>query len=270
MRQLAIWATVLAGMMVTAPVRAQDETVVDVELVLAVDVSLSMSQEEREIQRRGYAAAIADPSVIDAIAKGLHQRIAVTYLEWAGDTRHRVVMPWRLIASPDDARRVADELALAQSRGERRTSISGAMREAAKLFDGNGYRGMKRVIDISGDGPNNHGRPVLEARDAVVTQGIIINGLPLMTNGGLASSFNIKDLDAYYANCVIGGPGAFTVPVTEWTQFPEAVRRKLVLELAGGVPAAKLIRVAGSEPYDCLIGEKLWLQRRELFWGDDN
>ena len=259
-------------MLTAAPALAQDEVPVDVELVFAVDVSLSMSQEELEIQRHGYAAALADKAVIDAIAKGLHQRIAVTYVEWAGDTYQRVIIPWRLIESEADAKRVSEELAENRPRGARRTSISGAIRESAALFDGNGIRGMKRVIDVSGDGPNNQGMPVLEARDAVTGQGITINGLPLMTNMGFGSTFNIKDLDAYYANCVIGGPAAFSIPVTEWTQFPEAVRRKLVLELAGRQPEEKprLIRTAGAEPYDCMIGEKLWLQRRELFWGDDN
>jgi len=246
------------------PARAQGEVVVDVELVLAVDVSLSMSQEELEIQRHGYAAALAD--------KAVHQKIAVTYLEWAGNVRHRQVIPWRLIASPEDAMRVSEELAQTRPQGARRTSISGAMIEAASLFEGNGFRGLKRVIDISGDGPNNQGAPVVEARDETVGQGITINGLPLMTNSGLFTGFNIEDLDAYYANCVIGGPAAFSIPVTEWTQFPEAVRRKLVLELAARQPEEKprLIRIADGEPYDCMVGEKLWLQRRELFWGDDN
>lgn len=271
MMRIALAILVLACALALVPARAQDEVVVDVELVLAVDVSLSMSQDELEIQRHGYAAALADEAVIDAIAKGLHQKIAVTYLEWAGDARHRQVIPWRLIESPEDARRVSEELAQSRPRGARRTSISGAMREASALFENNGFRGLKRVIDISGDGPNNQGMPVLEARAAATEQGITINGLPLMTNGGMAASFNIKDLDVYYANCVIGGPAAFSIPVTEWTQFPEAVRRKLVLELAGRQPeeTPRLIRIADTEPYDCMIGEKLWLQRRELFWGDN-
>lgn len=262
--------TALAVLLVAAFAAAQDEMPVDVELVLAVDVSLSMSLEEMDLQRRGYAAALSDPAVVEAIAKGIHQRIAVTYLEWAGQTRHRQVIPWRLIASAEDAARVSDELMQSRIEGQRRTSISGAIREAAAMFDGNGFRGLKRVIDVSGDGPNNQGAPVTLARDEVISTGITINGLPLMTNGGLVSSFNIPDLDAYYANCVIGGPAAFVVPVTSWDQFPEALRRKLVLELAtkpvADVP--KLMRVSDDGGYDCMIGEKLWRRRLDLL-GDD-
>ena len=115
----------------------------------------------------------------------------------------------------------------------RRTSVSAALDFGADLFAESQFRGMKRVIDISGDGPNNQGPPVDLVRDEVVGQGITINGLPLMTNGGYTSAYDVKNLDKYYTDCVIGGPGAFMIPVNDWSQFPEAIRRKLVLELAG-------------------------------------
>jgi hypothetical protein len=121
---------------------------------------------------------------------------------------------------------------------------------------------MKRVIDVSGDGPNNEGGPVTEARDKAVAQGIIINGLPLMTNDGFISAYDLKDLDQYYAHCVIGGPGSFMVPVNDWEQFPEAVRRKLVQELAGpatpGATEPRAVKVAAKPAYDCEVGEKMW------------
>jgi hypothetical protein len=247
-------------------------TDVDVELVLAVDVSLSMSLEELEIQRRGYAAALTHQSVVDAIASGGHGRIAITYFEWAGDTSHRMVVPWQVIASRADAESVAMALMETQPIGQRRTSISGAIREAARLFDQSPHRGVKRVIDISGDGANNQGEMVTLARDDTIAQGITINGLPLMTNFGPASGFSIANLDEYYADCVIGGPSAFSLPVTEWSEFPEAVRRKLVLELAGGgLAPGVMLKAAAPAPAtdtDCLIGEKMWLQRMRQ-WGDD-
>ena len=248
---------------------------VDIELVLAVDVSLSMSPDELEIQRRGYAAALTHERVLQAIAEGAHGRIAVTYFEWAGVTSHHVIVPWTTIASPDDAERVARQLSAQPPNSARRTSISSALEFGADLFAESQFQSLKRVIDISGDGPNNQGPPVDFIRDTVVAQGITINGLPLMTNGGLSSAYDVDDLDKYYTDCVIGGPGAFMVPVNDWSQFPEAIRRKLVLELAR--PSSPLWALeeavnppiikarAADQSYDCLIGEKLW-QDRSWMW----
>lgn len=245
---------------------------VDVELVLAVDVSLSMSPAELAIQRDGYAAALTDRRVLDAIADGLHGRIAVTYFEWAGDTMQHVVVPWTVIASREDAERVARQLSALPPNSARRTSISGALEFGVDLFAESQFRGSKRVIDISGDGPNNQGAPVDITRDAVVAKGIVINGLPLMTSGGYSSVYDVAELDRYYADCVIGGPGSFAIPVNDWSQFPEAIRRKLVLELAGaqqghgtearGLPVV-LAQARGT--YDCLIGEKMWRNRSWMF-----
>lgn len=243
---------------------------VDVELVLAVDVSLSMSPMELDIQRDGYAAALTDQRVLDAIAQGANGRIAVTYFEWAGTTTHHVVVPWTIIETRQDAERIAAHLSSTPPSSARRTSISSALEFGADLFAESQFRSPKRVIDISGDGPNNQGAPVHLVRDTVVAQGIVINGLPLMTNGGMVSAYDVEDLDRYYADCVIGGPGAFMVPVNDWSQFPEAVRRKLVLELAGTTPlrdADRLPVVLAQErpAYDCMVGEKLWRDRSGMW-----
>jgi hypothetical protein len=251
---------------------AQAAEQVDIELVLAVDVSLSMSPDELEIQRQGYAAALTHDRVLEAIAQGVHGRIAVTYVEWAGSTTQHIVVPWTAIATRSDAERFVRQLSARPPNSARRTSISGALEFGGDLFAESGFQSMKRVIDISGDGPNNQGSPVTGARDALIAQGITINGLPLMTNGGLASAYDVDDLDLYYRDCVIGGPGAFMVPVNDWSQFPEAVRRKLVLELAGGSAADEAahppVQLAQAAPvYDCMIGEKLW-RDRSWMWED--
>lgn len=248
-----------------------DEQPVDVELVLAVDVSLSMSPDELVIQRDGYVAALTDGAVLQAIAGGLHGRIAVTYVEWAGATVQQVVVPWSMIATPEDARAFVAKMTATPPRSARRTSISSALEFAGTLFEDSGYRGTKRVIDVSGDGPNNQGGPVDQTRDRIAAKGITINGLPLMTNdGGMASAYDIANLDSYYTDCVIGGPGAFMIPVNGWAQFPEAIRRKLVLELAGaGHPvrtamegeSPPVIRAASTFTTDCQIGEKMWNNR---------
>ncbi len=272
-RQRCGWR-VLLGSVVAALAWPAAADPVDVELVLAVDVSLSMSPDELEIQRRGYAAALTDNSVIQAIKSGYHGRIAVTYFEWAGSTTQRVVVPWTMVETAEDARRVADQLSSMPPISARRTSISSALEFGADLFAESEFQGMKRVIDVSGDGPNNQGAPVLAVREMIAAQGIVINGLPLMTNGGMATPYDVAELDRYYADCVITGPGSFVVPVNDWSQFPEAIRRKLVMELAGpGSPlrAAEealfppVILAQAKEPYDCMIGEKLWRDRSWMF-----
>jgi hypothetical protein len=250
--------------------RAQGmESEVDLELVLLVDVSRSMTPRELEIQRQGYVAALRSDEVFAAIRGGLLQTIALTYIEWAGG--QRVAVDWTLIQSRDDLTEFANAIEMTATGSQRRTSISGALATGGWAIENNAYTGLRRVIDISGDGPNNQGRMVTEARDEVVAKRIVINGLPLMTEEGMGDQWHLEDLDVYYQNCVIGGPGAFILPVYGWTDFPEAVRRKLVLEIAGRMPSPqelpapeRLIRTqyAQAEAYDCEIGEKIWAQRR--------
>jgi hypothetical protein len=241
---------------------------VDVELVLAVDASWSMDFEEQLIQRDGYAGAFRSAEVIEAILNGGYGKVAVTYLEWAGWESQQVVVPWTLIDSEASARSFAESLTEGAPRHYRRTSISGAINYAANLFDGNGYEGLRRIIDISGDGANNQGVSVTEARDAAVARGLTINGLPLMTNEpGRGFGYDIPRLDVYFSECVIGGGQAFVIPVRSWEEFPEAVRRKLVLELAGTELPVILAQATSEETdiasSDCLIGEKLWERRRQ-------
>lgn len=239
-----------------APAAAQDLPV-DLELVLAVDISGSMDPGERQLQRDGYVRAFRHPDVIAALASGYYGRIAVAYVEWAGPASQSLVVPWQAIDGAATANDLADRLAAAQSPRIRGTSISGALAFTSLLFDGNGFDGARRVIDVSGDGPNNMGLPVVPVRDTVVAQGVTINGLPLTLrptgSWGIAGPL----LDIYYEDCVIGGPGAFFVSVQAPEQLADAIRRKLVLEIAGTPPSVIPAQMAQRPPrIDCLIGEK--------------
>lgn len=245
--------------------RAASPPVVDIELVLAVDVSWSMDLEEQQLQREGYVAALRHPDVRAAIARGDWQRIALTYVEWAGNELDRVVVPWQMIESDADADAFAAALEAAPIGRMRRTSISSAIRRSAALFD-NGIDGMRRVIDVSGDGPNNMGIAVEAARDEVLDQGIVINGLPIMIKrANPGGYFHLEELDIYYEDCVIGGFGSFMITVESASQFADAIRRKIILEIASAAP--QVIRAAwrppGSPPrIDCMIGEKQWQEYR--------
>ena len=242
------------------------EIEVDVELFLAADVSRSMTIAELEIQRRGYAEALVSEEVLSAIGKGFLGRIALTYVEWAGPDSQRVIVPWTLIEHPEDAQAVAASITANFEEAMRRTSISGVLDYAAANFEGNGFESWRRVIDVSGDGPNNQGRPVHHARDDAVAAGFVINGLPLMTDEGLGLRWTLDDLDKYYESCVIGGPGSFVIPVHSWEAFPAAVRLKIVQELAGP-PIIHRAQFAPAPPaYDCLIGERIWERYRDI-WG---
>ncbi len=238
---------------------------VDVELVLAVDVSYSMDPEEQALQREGYIAGITSREFMQALRSGHHGKVAVTYFEWAGPYDQKIIVPWRLIDGPEAADAFANELARAPYRRASRTSISGALSFAKPLFDGSGYRGFRRVVDVSGDGANNSGAFVTLARDDVLASGMTINGLPIMLKRPNAFTMDIDNLDIYYEDCVIGGPGAFVVPIREREQFKEATRTKLVLEIAGRTPQAHLVPVQARAPrISCTIGEQMWRDR----WGN--
>jgi hypothetical protein len=252
-----------------ARAEARLDTPVDLELVLAIDISRSIDAQEALLQRRGYIQAFRDPEVIRAIRSGMLRRIAVTYFEWAGMTVPEVVVGWTLIEDAASALAFAEKLGRIGPHAARRTSISRAIDFALPLFEGNGVEGTRRVIDVSGDGPNNWGDLVTQARDRAVARGVTVNGLPILDDGGgLFSSFNIPDLDLYYRDCVIGGPAAFIVVATDFTDFARAIRRKLILEIAGreprpppGITRAAATRVARASP-PCDIGEQLM---RDLF-----
>jgi hypothetical protein len=237
---------------------------VDVELILAVDVSYSMDMDELAIQREGYAQAIISKEFLQALKSGPNGKIAVTYFEWAASSDQKIIIPWRVIDGPETADAVANEIMKTPIRRASRTSISGAIYFAMPLFDENPYPGLRRVIDISGDGPNNNGAPVTGARDTALAKGITINGLPIMVKEPSYSTMDIDNLDFYYEDCVIGGPGSFVVSIKDRDKFKEAIRTKLLLEVAGRTPERRIVPVADREPrVPCLIGEKIWQDR----WG---
>ncbi|MHA1108828.1 MAG: DUF1194 domain-containing protein [Alphaproteobacteria bacterium] len=209
---------------------------VDLELVLAVDVSGSIDEQEAQLQRQGYVDAIADPEVIRAIQSGILRRIAVTYFEWAGDGWQMPVLDWTVIGGPEAARNFAQKLKQAPIGSGPWTSISDAIDFSAALFLGNGLEGTRRIIDISGDGPNNTGGLVVPARDEAVAKRITINGLPIVNDRFNFSRLPMPNLDLYYRHCVIGGPGAFMVVANGFRDFARAIRRKLILEIASRTP----------------------------------
>jgi hypothetical protein len=237
---------------------------VDVELILAVDVSYSMDLDELAVQREGYAQAIVSKEFLQALKTGPNGKVAITYFEWAATGDQKIIIPWRVIDGPETADAVSNEIMKTPVRRASRTSISGAINFAMPLFDENPYRGLRRVIDISGDGPNNNGPPVTGARDAALAKGITINGLPIMVKEPSYSTMDIDNLDFYYEDCVIGGPGSFVVSIKDRDKFKEAIRTKLLQEVAARTPEHRIVPVSDKEPrVSCLIGEQIWQDR----WG---
>jgi hypothetical protein len=242
----------------------QTVTSVDVELVIAVDVSYSMDLDELAVQREGYAQAIVSKEFLQALKTGPNSKVAVTYFEWSASSDQKIIIPWRVIDGPESADAVAAEIMKTPVRRGSRTSISGAIYFAMPLFEESPYRGLRRVIDISGDGPNNNGAPVTGARDAALEKGITINGLPIMVKEPSHSMMDIDNLDFYYEDCVIGGSGSFVVSIKDRDKFKEAIRSKLLLEVAGRIPERRVVPAAEIKPrVSCLIGEKLYEDR----WG---
>ncbi|WP_375458544.1 DUF1194 domain-containing protein [uncultured Enterovirga sp.] len=253
---LALLCLTAAPVAATAAEAGQE---VDVALVLAVDVSWSMDPDEQDLQRQGFIEAFRSPAVHDAIRKGMLGRIAVTYFEWASAAHQQVVVPWTVIDGSEGALAFADRLGRAPPGRAYYTSVSAAIDYGIELLARSGVEASRQVIDISGDGPNNDGRLVTTARDAAVGNGIVVNGLPIMLKRP-TQSWDIENLDGYYRDCVIGGAGAFLVPVRERAQFVAAIRTKMVREIADA-PAPALVRPAQAETRaDCSIGE--WLRRQ--------
>lgn len=214
-------------------VLAQRETAaaadpVDVQLVLAIDTSGSVNQRRFELQQQGYVAAFRDPRVVQAIQAGIARSIAVTMFQWTGPRLHVVVVPWMRITDQASAEAVSTAIAAVPRKlfgGG--TSISGAIDFSMSLFSDSPYAGARRIIDVSGDGANNSGRPAESARDEAVAAGVTINGLPILTIE--------PDLDQHYQNNVIGGEGAFVVVVKTDTDFADAILKKLIAEIAMNV-----------------------------------
>jgi hypothetical protein len=216
-----------------APLPARAATVVDLQLVLAVDVSRSIDEVEAELQRRGYVEALTNERVIDAILSGEHKRIALCYTEWAGTHYQVVVIDWNVIDTPNAVRRFADKLAEAPRTSQSWTAVGAAMAFAAQRFEASGFESRRRVIDISGDGRTNDGPPAELVRDKLVTQGFVINGLPVMMNRTNFGRPPDTGLDKYYEENVIGGPGSFLIPAESFDDFGRAVRSKLIREISG-------------------------------------
>jgi len=216
-------AAILLAASTAAPARA--ETQADLALVLAVDASGSVDQQRFELQKRGYVAAFRNPRVLQAIRSGLSQAIAVTMLQWTGPRLQIQVVPWMLIRDEASAEAFAAaiEAAPRQLFGGG-TSISGAIDHSRLLLAQNPFGAVRRVIDVSGDGSNNSGRPVTSARDDAARAGVSVNGLPILSVE--------PDLDGYYRDFVIGGPGAFMVPAASYDTFAEAILKKLITEIA--------------------------------------
>jgi hypothetical protein len=206
----------------------------DLQLVLAVDASGSVNQARFDLQKHGYAAAFRNPRVLRAIRSGRNQSIVVTMAQWTGPAQQIQVVPWMLIRDQASADAFADAIEKSQRQlfgGG--TSISGAIDSGLALMSSSPYRGLKRVIDISGDGSNNRGRSVTQARDEAVREGITINGLPILALE--------PDLDRYYFDNVIGGPGAVMVPAESYEAFAEAIIKKLIIEIAASENSPALV-----------------------------
>jgi len=220
---------------------------VDIELVIATDVSPSIDAEEAHLQREGTIEAFLNPQVVSAIQSGALGKIGVAYIDFSAREFNKVVINWRIIKDKASAAAFADALRKAPPTYGRHTSISSAIELGQLLIETNNLDGTKRVIDISGDGPNNWGTDISVAREAAVKRGIVINGLPIVDDH--PGFGNIADLDKYYINCVIGGPAAFIVVAKGFQDFSRAIRNKLVAEISSDTPPAKnplLIKVAAA------------------------
>jgi hypothetical protein len=209
---------------------------VDVQLVLAVDVSRSIDEDEAKLQRQGYIDAFTDKNVLNAMLGGEHHRIAVAYVEWAGTAYQQTIIDWTVIDSPQAARLFAERLSEAPRSAEMWTSISAGILYSAAKFENNGFEGKRKVIDVSGDGRNNSGPDMATAREAVLSKGISINGLPVVNDRPNFGRPPEKDLDIYYEQNVIGGPGAFMIVAKDFSDFTRAVRAKLIREISDRTP----------------------------------
>jgi len=238
-RRMLLAAAGVAAVPLPRPARASQE--VDVALVLAVDVSRSIDEDEARLQREGYRNAMVDPVVTAAIRGGMIGAIAVCYVEWAGIEFQRTILPWQRISTAMDAERWASALSEAPRSSLSWTSISGGIRHSRAELRDCPFDATRRVIDVSGDGVNNSGAPADFERDAAVEEGITINGLPIINDRPTFGRLPPVPLDDYYRDNVIGGPGAFMIVAQDFESFGQAVKRKLIREIAarpgGAIPA---------------------------------
>lgn len=224
MRRRTLLATSLAA--AATPTRAASPSV-DLLLVLAIDVSRSISESDAALQRDGYRAAIIDPPVLAAIQGGPIGAIAVAYVEWAAYDRQELLIPWTRIATRTDAKAWGDTLA-----AKPWSSISGALRFSGQTLAAAPFEGTRRVIDVSGDGVNNNGPQAEHERDRLVADGIVINGLPIINEHPRFGRASGQNLVPYYTEAVVGGPGHFVIVAKDFATFADAVRRKLIQEIS--------------------------------------
>ncbi|MBU8536858.1 DUF1194 domain-containing protein [Falsiroseomonas tokyonensis] len=233
MRRRSLLAAAGAAAALPVPRQARANEPVDVALVLAVDVSRSVDEDEARLQREGYRTAMTDPRLIEAIRGGMMGGIAVAYVEWAGLEYQRLVLPWTRIGDQMQAEVWASALAEAPRASLSWTSISGAIDFSRRVLVDCPFEPTRKVIDVSGDGVNNSGPPAEEARDRAVAEGITINGLPILNDRPTFGRRPPIPLDIYFRESVIGGPGAFMIAAEDFDDFGQAVRRKLIREIAG-------------------------------------
>ena len=231
MRRRELLSAAAAGLAI--PAKAEVAEPVDMLLVLAVDVSRSIDEDEARLQREGYRAGVSDGRVVESITRGMLGAIAIAYVEWAGSEYQRLVLPWQRIGGQADANRWAETLAEAPRASLSWTSISGGIDFSRWVLAEAPFEATRRVIDISGDGVNNSGRRVERARDEAVADGIIINGLPIINDRPTFGRAPPMPLDQYFQQSVIGGLGSFMVVAEDFDAFGTAVRRKLIREIAG-------------------------------------
>jgi Protein of unknown function (DUF1194) len=232
---LRFWSCLLASLVVSPLTAiAQKATNVDVELVFLADASNSIDNAEILFQRQGYAKAITHKDVLSAIAKGYLGRIAVTFIEWGDDANQKVVVPWMIVRSQNSASAFSKRLLATKRLAYGSNAIGAAIAEAQRQIETNQYDGERKVIDFSGDSANNwNGIPIADARKRALNAGIIINGLAILCRAAECSGRPVSyDLEKAFATGIIGGPGSFVITVDSPDVFADAVRRKLILELA--------------------------------------
>ena len=227
-------AIVAAPGLAALPAHAEEQ--VDLLLVLAADVSRSIDTPKFQLQREGYAAAISDKRVLEAITAGRNRRIAISFVEWSGVSAQKLVIPWTVVDGPDAARKFGDQLLELPRSFAERTSISGGIDFSVKLFDEAPFKAARKTIDVSGDGTNNSGRDVTLARDDALAKGITINGLVILSERPMAWNPEHTNppggLPNYFRDNVIGGPGAFVVVAEDFNSFGQAIVKKLIAEIA--------------------------------------
>ncbi len=239
---IASVAIALSALLPGGPARAAEP--VDLALVLAVDVSRSIDDQEFQLQRQGYAAALTNPRVLQAIHSGPLRAIAIIYIEWSSDQEQRIVVDWTVIRDGEAAASAAQAILAAPRAFSSRTSISAAIDVGVAAFARSAVEASRRIIDVSGDGTNNSGRPVTEARDAAVAAGVTVNGLAIINERpeGVFAQYHVRPpegLPEYYRQNVIGGPGAFLLQVEGFDSFADAITQKLVSEIAGLPPPTR-------------------------------